>query len=116
MPSSYIFLSSSKAYSRNHSSFFGSGKVEKKLASEVNLLKAELATKQAKLEAERQGRQVTEGPLRTQIGESEQRKNDAVAALQEASEKFEGFKKDCEGIQDLFVFHLFPLFICLSSF
>ena len=61
-------------------------------------MKAELASRQAELEAERQGRQVTEGPLRTQIGESEQRKNDAVAALQEASNKSEGFKKDYEGI------------------
>ena len=49
--SSYLSFSSSKAYSRNHSSFFGSGEVEKKLVSEVNLLKAELASKQAELEA-----------------------------------------------------------------
>jgi hypothetical protein len=34
-------------------SFFGSAEVEKKLVSEVNLLKAELASKQAELEVER---------------------------------------------------------------
>jgi hypothetical protein len=44
-------------------------------------LKAELSSKQAELEVERQGRQVTEGALRAQIGESERRKNDTLAAL-----------------------------------
>jgi len=110
----FFFLSSSKAYSRNHSSFFGSGEVEKKLASEVSFLKAKLASKQAELEAERQWRQVTEGAFRAQIGESEQRKNDALAVLQEVSEKSEGFKKDYEGIRDLFIFFIFSP--CLFSF
>ena len=116
LPSSYLLLSSSKAFSRNYSSFSGSSEAKKKLASEVDLLKADLASRQAELEVERQGRQVTEGALRAQIGESERRKNDALATLQEASEKSEGFKKDCEGIRDLFIFHLFSLFICLSDF
>jgi hypothetical protein len=114
--SSYLSFSSSKAYSRNHSSFFGSGKVEKKLVSEVNLLKGELASKQAELEVERQGCQVTEGALRAQIGESERRKNDALATLYEASEKSEGFKKDLKVSKFFFVFHPFSLFLCLSDF
>ena len=57
-----------------------------------------MASRLAELEAERQGCQVTEEALRAQIGESERRKDDALAALWEASEKSEGFKKDCEGI------------------
>ena len=81
LPSSYLLLSSSKAFSQNYSSFSGSSEAKKKLASEVDLLKAKLASRQAELEAERQGRQVTEGALRAQIGESERRKNDSLAAL-----------------------------------
>jgi hypothetical protein len=62
-------------------SFFGSGEVEKKLVSKVNLLKAELASKQVELDAERQGRPVTEGALRAQIGELERRKVDPVEKI-----------------------------------
>jgi hypothetical protein len=62
-------------------SFFGSAEVEKKLVSEVNLLKAELASKQVELDAERQGRPVTEGALRAQIGELERRKVDPVEKI-----------------------------------
>jgi hypothetical protein len=44
-----------KAFSRDQSSFFGSGEVEIKLVFEVNQLMAELACKQVELESERQG-------------------------------------------------------------
>jgi hypothetical protein len=70
-------------------------------------LKAELASKHAELEAECQGHQVTEVGLHTQVGESEQRKDVTLAALKEASEKSDCFKKDCEGAQVL------PCFFCL---
>jgi hypothetical protein len=75
---SCLSFSSSEAYSRDQSSFFGSGEVEKRLVSEVDRLKAELASKQAELEAEHQGHQVTEVALRAQVGGSEQRKDVAL--------------------------------------
>jgi hypothetical protein len=48
-----LIFSLSKAFSQDHSSFFGSSEVEKKLVSEVAHLKVELAVKQAKLDSER---------------------------------------------------------------
>jgi hypothetical protein len=87
-----------KAYSRDQSDFFGSGEVEKKLVSEVDPLKAELASRQVELDSERQGCQITEKALRAQIGDSEQRKDDTLAALKEAFERYDSFKRDCEGI------------------
>jgi hypothetical protein len=39
-----------------------------------------------------------DGVLRAQIVESEKRKEDALAALKEVSEKSDDFKKDFEGI------------------
>jgi hypothetical protein len=77
-------------------------------------LKAELASKHAELEAECQGHQVTEVGLHTQVGESEQRKDVTLAALKEASEKSDCFKKDCEGAQVLPCFFVF--FLLSSSF
>ena len=54
--SSYLLFSSFEAYSWNYSSFSGSGEAEKKLASKVDFLKVELASRHAELEVERQGR------------------------------------------------------------
>jgi hypothetical protein len=63
------------------------------------------------LDLERKGRQVTEEALRSQVSESEWRKEDALAALKEASEKSDGFKRDCEEY-----FHVFSsLFACWFS-
>jgi hypothetical protein len=45
-----------KAFSRDQSSFFGLGEVERKLVFEVNQLKAKLACKQVELELEHRGR------------------------------------------------------------
>ena len=42
-----------KAYERDHSDFFGSGEVEKKLYIEVETLKAELASKTSGLDSVR---------------------------------------------------------------
>jgi hypothetical protein len=51
------------------------------LVFEVNELKAELACKQVELESERQGCRTSKEAFHAQIGESEQRKEDALAAL-----------------------------------
>ena len=71
-------------------------------------MKAELVVKQVDLEAERLERQNSEGVLRAQVVESEKRKEDALAALKEASEKSDGLKKDFEGIRVL-LYRLFFL-------
>jgi hypothetical protein len=60
-------------------------------------LKAELASKQAELDSEHQGCQITEEALCAQIGDSERRKDDALATLKEAFERSDSFKRDCEG-------------------
>lgn len=93
----------SKAYSWNHTSFFSSGQVEKKLVEDVKRLTAELSAKQAELDAERQGRSVSEEALHAHVGEAKRRKETTLAALKEASEKLEAFKKDREGIRVLSV-------------
>jgi hypothetical protein len=77
--------------------FYGSEEVEKRLLSEVELLKGELVAKQTELDAVSQGQQVTEATLQAQIVESEKRKEDALAALKDASEKSDVFKKNCDG-------------------
>ena len=71
-------------------------------------MKAELVVKQVDLEAERLERQNSEGVLRAQVVESEKRKEDALAALTEASEKSDGLKKDFKGIRVL-LYRLFFL-------
>jgi hypothetical protein len=70
----------------------------------VNRLKAKLASKQVELEGERHDHRIYEEALRTQVVESEQRKNDALAALKEALEKSDGFKRDYEGTRVLLCF------------
>jgi hypothetical protein len=91
-----------KVFSQDQSSFFGSGEVERKLVFEVNQLKLELACKQVELELECQGRRTSEEALHAQIGESEQRKEDALATLKEASGKSDDYKRECEGIPSTF--------------
>jgi hypothetical protein len=49
---SFFFLWE-KSFSRDHSSLFGLGGTEKKLAFELSQLKAELANKEVELDAER---------------------------------------------------------------
>jgi hypothetical protein len=105
---SHSSFSASKAFSRDQSSFFGSSEVEKKLVFEVNCLKAELA-RQVELEIERQGCQVTKEALRAQVSQSERQKDNTLAALKEAAEKSDGFKRDCEGIRVLPRFFLLSL-------
>jgi hypothetical protein len=108
-----LFFSLSKAFSWDQSNFIGSGEVEKKLVFEVNRLKVELAIKQVDLEIEHQGRQNSEEVLRTQVAELEKWKEDALAALKEASEKSDGLKRDFEGIRVLLYF--LSLFVCWFS-
>jgi hypothetical protein len=70
------------------------------------------------LDTKRQGRQSSERALRAQVIEAEQRRDDAMATLQELSRKFDSLKKECEGIPSsyklCFLFSLISLFfICL---
>jgi hypothetical protein len=60
-----------KSFSRDHSSFFGSGETEKKLSFELSHLKAELASKEVELDTERQRHQTSERALCTQVIEAE---------------------------------------------
>jgi hypothetical protein len=93
-----------KSFSRDHSSFFGSVETEKKLSFEVSSLKTELVLHQAKLESERQDCQTVEQALRAQVVEAGKRRDDALAAVQEAYEKAESLKKECEGTPSSFHF------------
>jgi hypothetical protein len=95
---SYLYFSLCKAFSRDQSIFFGSGEVEKKLVFEVNRLKEELAIKQVDLEVERQGHQDSEEFPCAQVAESNKQKEDTLATLKEASEKYDGLKRDFDGI------------------
>jgi hypothetical protein len=74
------------------------GETEKKLAFELSQLKAELANKEVELDIEHQGRQTSEMALRAQIIEVGQRRDDAMAILQELSRKSNMLEKECEGI------------------
>jgi hypothetical protein len=63
------------------------------------------------IESEHQGRWTSKEALCAQIGESEQRKEDALAALEEAYGKSNDYKRECEGI--LSTFCVLPLFLFL---
>jgi hypothetical protein len=65
------------------------------------------------LDSEHQGRQDSERALRAQVIEVEQRRDEAMAALQESSEKSEGLKKECEGTLSSFLFLCFFISIIL---
>jgi hypothetical protein len=109
---SFLFLRD-KSFSRDHSSFFGSGETEKKLSFELNQLKAKLASKEVELDSECQGCQDSERALRVQVIEAEQRRDEAMAALQESSEKCKGLKKECEDTLSSFLFLCFFISIIL---
>jgi hypothetical protein len=76
-----------KAYERDHSGFFGSGEVEKRLSIEVDTLKTKLASKISELDSVHQEQQTSEDGLRSQIIEADKRKETALSALQVASEQ-----------------------------
>lgn len=77
----------------------------------MKVLKGELASKQSKLEAVRQGRQVTEAALQAQIVESEKRKGDALAALKDVSESSDVYKKNYDGTRVVLQFCISFLFL-----
>jgi hypothetical protein len=58
----------------------------------------ELASKEVELDTKRQGRQTSKRALRAQVIEAEQRKDDAMATLQESFGRSNSLKKGCEGI------------------
>jgi hypothetical protein len=70
-----------------------------------------LACKQVELESKRQGRRTSEEALRAQVDESEQRKEDALPTLKEASGKSDDYKRECEGIPSTFC--VLPSFLFL---
>jgi hypothetical protein len=82
------------------------------LSFELSQLKAQLASKDVELDSEHQGHQDSERAFRTQIIEAEQRRDEAMAALQESSGKCEGLK-ECEGTSSSFLFLCFFISIIL---
>ena len=60
-----------QSFSRDHSGFFFSSKNERKLSSEVDVLKANLDLLRAELETERQMHQKEEKTLRARVVETE---------------------------------------------
>jgi tRNA(Met) C34 N-acetyltransferase TmcA len=108
---SFLFLWE-KSFSRDHSSFFGSGETEKKLSFELSQLMAQLASKELELDSERQGHQNSERALCAQVIEAEQWRDEAMTALRESSGKSKGLKKECEDI--LSSYALFPFISFIS--
>ena len=95
-----------QSFSHDHTSFFFSSENEKKLSSEVSALKADLDILWAEMEAERQMYQQEERSLHARIVETEKQRD---AALQEARKNseamkdLEAVKKECNGIEVVFV-------------
>jgi hypothetical protein len=83
--------------SRDHSSFFSLGETKKKLSIEVSSLKTGLVLRQDELESERQDRQTVEQALCAQVVEVGKRRDDAMAVMQEAFEKAESLRRECDG-------------------
>jgi hypothetical protein len=81
----------------DHSSFFSSGETKNKLSIEVSSLKARLVLCQIELKSEHQDRQTIKQALRAQVVEAVKRRDDAIAIMQEASEKAESLKRECDG-------------------
>jgi hypothetical protein len=65
------------------------------------------------LDTKRQGRQTLERALHAQVIEVEQRRDDAMAALRESSEKSDGLEKECEGILSSYMICFLLSFISL---
>jgi hypothetical protein len=83
-------------------------------------MKTELVLRQAKLESERHDRQTVELALCAQVVEAGKRKDEAMATVQEASEKAEILKKECDGnlgsfLLNCFLTSIFLFQVCLIS-
>jgi undecaprenyl pyrophosphate synthase len=100
-----------QSFSRDHVDFFFSTEIEKKLTSEISALKTDLDLYHFEMDIERQTHQWEEKALRAQVIEREEQKKTAV---QEALEKVEAMKRECEGIPSSFVFSSF--FLLLAPF
>jgi hypothetical protein len=71
------------------------------------------------LDAECQGHQTSEMVLRMQVIEAKQRRDNAMVALQESSEKSDRLEKECEGILSSYILYFLLslislFFICLT--
>jgi hypothetical protein len=108
-----FFFMWEKSFSWDHSNFFGLDETKKKLAFELSQLKAELASKEAELDTECQGRQTSERALRTQVIEVEQRRDEVMAVLRESSGKSDRLMKECEGIPSSYIICFLLSFISL---
>jgi uncharacterized membrane protein YcgQ (UPF0703/DUF1980 family) len=79
-----------QSFSRDHVDFFFSTEIEKKLTSEISVLKTDLDLYRSEMEIERQTHQQEEKALRAQVIEAEERRK---ATVQEALGKVEAMKK-----------------------
>jgi hypothetical protein len=73
---------------------------EKKLTFEISVLKTDLDLSRAEMEIERQNHQRKEKALHAQVIKTEERRK---AVVQEALEKVEAMKKECDGIPSSFI-------------
>jgi hypothetical protein len=73
---------------------------KKKLTSEISVLKMDLDLSRAEMEIECQTHQRKEKALRAQVIEAEEWRK---AAIQEALEKVEAMKKECDSIPSSFI-------------
>ena len=78
---------SAQSFSRDHSGFFFSSENERKLSSEVDVLKADLDLLRAELETERQMHQKEEKTLHARVVETKKQRDAAV----------ESAKNECKG-------------------
>ena len=99
-----------QSFSRDHTGFFFSSEIDKKLSSEVSALKIELDLCRAEMETERLTHQREEQALRARVVEAEERRD---AVVQEALKNVEAMKKECNGIAGSF-FVSFCIQISLS--
>ena len=83
-----------QSFSWDHTGFFFSSETEKKLSSEVSVLKAELDLCRDEMETERQTHQKEEKALRAWVVEAEKQKDAAVKSM----------KNECKGIAGSFCF------------
>jgi hypothetical protein len=83
---------------------------EKKLTSEISALKTDLDLYRSEMEIKHQTHQREEKTLCAQVIEVEEQRK---ATVQDALEKVEAMKKECDGIPSSFVFCSFFLLFAL---
>jgi hypothetical protein len=107
----FLFVLFGQSFSWDHVDFFFLTKTEKKLTFEISALKTDLDLYRFEMEVERQTHQREEKTLRAQVIEVEERRK---ATIQEALEKVEALKRECDSIMSSLV--LCPSFLLLAPF